>query len=213
MSEIILDEQGAPAAPAAGQAIIWPDSGASKLGYKDDSGRGFLLGGGVSNCSNAAQGPGFASDTYLTDSDLIIPSFGLQTRTKLFWRIQAAKTAAGTATPIYQVRIGAARTTADTSRLSLTGPAQTAAVDIAMIDILVVLRNAGAAATLRGTVWITHNTSAATGFANVISPVTVGTSAAFDSSAVPGGQFVGLSINGGASAAWTVEQVVAMMDW
>lgn len=213
MSEIVLDEQSAPAAPASGQSILWPDNGASKLAYKDDSGRGFLVGGGLSNASNAAQGPGFAADTYVTDSDLVIPSFLLQTRTKFFWRIQAAKTAAGVATPIYQVRIGAAKTTADTSRLSITGPAQTAVIDIAVIEIAVILRNAGAAATLRGTVSVTHNNSAATGFANVISPVTVAVSAAFDSTSHASGQFVGLSINGGAAAAWTIEQVMAQMDW
>ena len=212
MSDILLDEQTAPTGPAAGQLVVWPDSGASKLAYKDDSGRGFITGSGLSNASNAAQVLG-TGDTYVTDSDLIIPSFLLQTRTKFFWRLDVSKTAAGTATPIYQVRIGSARTTADTSRLSITGPAQTAAVDIAIIDICVTLRNAGAAATLRGTVHINHNTSGATGFANVVTPVTVATSAAFDSSSHVSGQFVGLSINAGASSAWTVEQVRGLVDW
>jgi hypothetical protein len=62
-------------------------------------------------------------------------------------------------------------------------------------------------------VWITHNTSAATGFANVISPVTTGVSASFDSTSHTSGQFVGLSINAGASSAWTVREVMGMMDW
>lgn len=213
MSEVVLDEQGHPAAPGAGKAILWPDDASSKLAYKDDVGRGFLVGGGVSNASQADQGPGFASDTYVTDSGLIIPSFGLQSRTKLFWRIQAGKTGAGTATPIYQVRIGSNQSVADTSRLTLTGPAQTAVADEAVIDIWVILRNAGAAATLRGVVWVTHNTSSTTGFANVVSPVTTAVSGAFDSTSHVGGQFVGLSINGGASAAWTVRQVMGSMDW
>ena len=212
MSDILLDEQTAPAGPAAGQLVVWPDNAASKLAYKDDSGRAYLLGGGVTNASNAAQGAGFAADTYVTDSDLVIPSFLLQTRTKLYWMIQVSKTAAGIATPIYQVRIGANRTTGDTSRLSITGPAQTAAADIAIIEIWVILRNAGAGATLRGAVQIAHNTSGITGFANVATPVTVATSAAFDSGSHAAGQFVGLSINGGSSAAWTIDQVLASMD-
>lgn len=212
MSEILLDEQTAPASPGASKSLIWPDSGNAKLSYKDGSGRAYQMGGGITNASNAAQA-GFAADTYVTDSDLQIPSFLLQTRTKFYWMIQATKTAAGVATPIYQVRIGVNRTTGDTSRLSITGPAQTAAIDIAIIEIFVTLRNAGAGATLRGVVAIQHNNSAATGFANVISPVTVATSAAFDSGSHSAGQYVGLSINGGGSAAWTIEQVLASMDW
>jgi len=39
-----------------------------------------------------------------------------------------------------------------------------------------------------------------------------GTSAGFDNSNL-GGSYIGLSINGGASAAWTVTQVIAEAKW
>lgn len=131
--------------------------------------------------------------------------------------ISASKTAAGVATPIYSVRIGSARSTADTARLALTGPAQTAVADIGTLCIMATLRNVGAAAVLQGTAWWAHRGTAAntttsgTGFANDSTGHVEAASAGFDTSAMAG-LFVGLSVNPGTAGVWTVTQVHANME-
>jgi hypothetical protein len=208
VADILLDEQTVPSTPSAGQGIWYFDSTISLPFYVDDAGRKW---GRSHNASTASQGAGFATDTYVTNSDLGIPSFGVQAQTIFEWLISASKTAAGTATPIYQVRIGANKTTADTSRLTLTGPAQIGTADVGLLSILVTVRSVGAGGVIQGAVNWSHN-GAATGFANNDSGSVEATSAAFDNSALQG-LFVGLSINGGASAAWTITQVRAQAIW
>jgi hypothetical protein len=210
MADILLDEQSAPAAPAAGQCVFWPDTTVSKLAYKDDAGRAYLMGGGLSNASAASQTLN-AADTYLTDSDLMIPSFGLQARTKLIWELSCSKTAAGVAAPVFNIRLGAARTTADAVRLAITGSAQTAAADQANIRVMAILRNIGAAGILQGTILLDHNL-AATGFASNAHGIVEATGAGFDTTTAVG-QFFGLSINPGAAGVWTVTQMRCSIDW
>lgn len=216
MADIVLDEQSVPSTPSSGSGVIWIDSTSSRLSAKDDSGN---IAAVTNNASIAAQGAGFASDTYVTDSDILIPSFGLQVRTKFRWVISASKTAAGIATPIYNIRIGTLRTVAgDTARLTLTGPAQTAVADVGTLNIMVTVRSVGASGVLQGTAWWDHRGTAAntttsgTGFANDTTGHVEGTAAGFDNSALAG-LFVGLSMNGGTSAAWTLTQVWAEAAW
>lgn len=208
MAKLVLDEESVPTTPSSGKQIWYPDSTSSLPAFVTDGGRKGLV--GTLNCSIANQSPG-TSDAYLTDSDLLIPSFGVQARTMFRWFISASKTAAGTATPIFQVRIGAARTTADTSRLSITGSAQTAAADAGVWLVQVVVRVVSATGTLQGTISINHN-AAATGFASNDGGVVEATSSTFDNTALAG-LFVGLSLNAGASAAWTITQVRAEAMW
>lgn len=207
MSKIVMDEETAPSTPAAGKGIIYFDSTASLMFSVDDAGRKW----GRSHRASVASQAGFATDTYVTDSGILVPSFGVQSQTMIEWIISASKTGAGTATPIYQIRIGANQTTADTSRLTLTGPAQTAVADAGILTILVAVRSVGAGGVIQGTVNWSHN-GAAVGFANNDSGSVEATSAGFDNSAIQG-QFIGLSINGGASAAWTVTQVRGQAIW
>jgi hypothetical protein len=154
----------------------------------------------------------------MTDSDLLVPSFGIQVKAILFWRISASKTAAGVATPIYTIRCGAAKTTSDTAVLALTGPAQTAVADIGTLVIMCTVRTAGASAIVQGTAWwehrgtIANTTTSGTGFANDTTGHVEATSGAVDLSAAAA-QFVGLSLNGGTSAAWTTTQCVGQADW
>jgi hypothetical protein len=157
--------------------------------------------------SRVTQIASHSADTYYQGIQL--PQFGLQAGMSLEWLFDATKGAAGTATPVYQIRFGPNQSTADTSRLSITGPAQTAAADVARIHVLVTVRVAGAAAILRGFVHLQHNL-AATGFANTPAGFSLvgATSAAFDASAIQG-QYVGLSVNPGTSGAWVIEQVHA----
>jgi hypothetical protein len=198
VADILLAEQSAPTTPAAGNGILFFDSSASVFAQKNDAG---VNQGDASRASVAAQSVG-AADTYITNSGLILPSWSMQAGMVFEWKLSASKTAASTATPIYQIRIGANQSTADTSRLSLTGPAQTAAVDVGILTVLITVRNVGAAGVLQGIACWSHNLGTATGFGANIE----GTSAGFDNTAL-GGQFVGLSINGGTSAAWTITQV------
>lgn len=204
------------ATPSAGNATFFVDSVGKILSVKDDAGR---IAGRYINSATAAQGAGFAADTWVTNSDILIPTYGfLQTKSQFVWRLSASKTAAGTATPIYVIRTGSNRSTADTARLTLTGPAQTAVADIGTLYVWATIRSVGAAGVLQGTAeWnhrgtIANTTTSGTGFANDTTGHVEATSAGFDMTAMSG-LYVSLSINGGASAAWTVTQVWSQVDW
>ena len=203
MGELLLDEQGFPSTPAAGKMMCFPDSSNSQWLQRNDA--GVYL--GDMNLSKTAQIAAHSVDTYYLG--LQLPSFSMQAGMVFEWYFPVTKGAAGTATPIYTVRIGAAQTTADTARLTLTGPAQTAAADTGFVRVMVTVRNIGAAGVLQGMAWVQHNL-AATGFANTPAGFSLvqATSAGFDNTALQG-QFVGLSVNPGTSGAWVVEQVLA----
>jgi hypothetical protein len=208
MADILLDEQGTPTTPSAGQMVLYPDSSASVFVQRNDAG---IVQGDAVRAAVAVQ-TGFAADTYLVNSGLILPAVSMQAGTVFEWTFVATKTAAGIAAPIFQVRVGPNQSTADTSRLSITTSAQSAVVDLAIIKILVTCRSVSSVGVIQGVVWIQHNL-AATGFATVGPAglnIVEGTSAGFDNTAL-GGQFVGLSINGGTSAAWTINQVAGLV--
>jgi hypothetical protein len=214
MAKIVLTEESTPATPASGTGTIYIDSTSSKLSFIDDGGRKYVVtGGGLTNSSIANQTVN-AADAYLTDSDLLIPSFHLQAKTRFVWNVSASKTGAGTAQPVYSIRIGANRTTADTARLALTGPAQTAVADIGTLTVMVTVRSVGASGVIQGTAFWAHRGTAAntttsgTGFANDTTGHIEGTSAGFDTTAT-GGTYIGLSVNSGTAGVWTVTQVHA----
>lgn len=214
MSRLRFNVAAYGSTPATSKLDVWADSTAKRLASIDDAGR-YYIPGGVSNAAIAAQGSavagsGFASDTYVTNSDLLIPSFGLQAKTALYWAISVSKSANGVATPVYSIRLGSGRTTSDTAILAITGPAQTAAADVAVIEIYATLRNVGASGVLQGTVGLMHNL-AATGFANNAAALVEASSSTFDTTS-KGGQYFGLSINGGASNAWLITQVQAFLS-
>ncbi len=208
MADILIENQSIPSTPSSGQCVIFTDNSAKAIFLLNDLG---VIFGRTDNASTAAQGAGFSSDTYVTNSDIQIPSFSFRVGTMIRWIIACSKTAAGTATPVYTIRIGSNRSTADTSRLAITGPAQTAAADNAVITIMVVVRSIGASGVIQGDMTIDHNL-AATGFANNASAIVTGTSSGFDMTAI-GGRYVGISINAGASAAWTLTQVRVEAKW
>jgi hypothetical protein len=206
-ADALLDTEGIPSVPAAGQGLIWVDTYGALCIMGSDG----VITARQDNASTASQGAGFAADTYVTGSSIRIPSFSVRVGSMLRWVISVSKTAAGVATPIYQVRIGPNQTTADTSRLTLTGSAQTAGVDIAIIHIFLTVRSVSATGVIQGTVGMFHNTGGA-GFAATDAGAAEGTSAGFDNTAL-GGQYIGLSINGGASAAWTITQCRVEAKW
>jgi hypothetical protein len=208
MADIVIDTQAVPAAPAAGKMIIFPESGGKRLTVKDDSGRTHTLGGVIRNF-NTTDVVANAANTYLTGSGLTVPTgLILQVGTSFKWRMYATKTAAGVATPIWTVLVGTTGTTADTARLTFTGPAQTAAIDTGFIEITAILRNVGASGVLAGGLILNHNL-AATGFANVGSPTLQATSAGFDTTVA--NLIIGVAVNPGAAGVWTHQVIKAEM--
>jgi hypothetical protein len=217
MADIVLDAESVPTTPSAGQGNIFVDTTGKILCFKSDGG---IVSGYTKNAAIAAQGAGFASDTYLTNSDILIPSFGMQAKSTFRWTVSASKTGAGIATPIYVIRLGTGRATSDAAVLTLTGPAQTAVADIGTLSILVTCRSVSGAGVIQGTAWWTHRgtvantTTSGTGFASDTTGHVEGTSAGFDNTAATiAGKYLGLSINGGGSASWTLTQVLAEGDW
>jgi hypothetical protein len=118
-------------------------------------------------------------------------------------KFDMAKTAAGTATPILNIRFGTGGVVGDTARLTFTFAAGTAAIDLGVIEVRVHFRVAGASAVMVGVAQIDHHL-AATGLtttgASGKAIITV-TSSAFD--ATVANSIIGASFNGGASFAGT----------
>lgn len=153
----------------------------------------------VRRSSTASQGAGFSSDTYVTDSGLLIPSYGMKVGQLYRWTLSLSKTAAGTAAAVVTVRIGSAQTTADTARLTLTASvAQTATADNGLLHVIVGIRSVSATGVIAGGFGVAS--------AGGLGGGADGVSSTFDNTNLDG-LYVGLSINGGASAAWTLTHV------
>jgi hypothetical protein len=163
------------------------------------------------NQSVAAQGAGFASDTYLTGSSITIPSGALKIGTRYHLIFNVSKTAAGTATPIIYIRFGTNGSTADTARLTFTFLAGTAAADIGAFEVFVTFRTVGSgtSAVMQGMAQVQHSLST-TGLQNLPNKVLQVTSAGFDSTVA--NSIIGASVNGGTSASWTVQLVRAELE-
>ena len=159
------------------------------------------------NSSTADQGAGFSSDTYLTNSNISIPSGYPVVGTKYKLTVALSKTAAGTAAPVLSVRIGTAGTTADTAILTFTFGAGSAAADNGILDVFAHFRTVGSgtSAVLVGVSSI-RNVLASTGLTNA-TKVRQNTSSGFNSTTA--NLIIGASWNGGTSASHTVQLVRA----
>lgn len=197
MADILIDNQSAPTTPAAGKSVLWIDSTTKKLVQTDDGGthRGALL----STNHATAQQTGFASDTYLTGSGILIPSFGMQVGQLYCWEIGIEKTAAGTAAIVATVRTGSNQSVADTSRAALTQTvAQAATASVAILSVRAFVRTVSATGVLVCHMGFSSGTQWGDGDRIV--------SSTFDNTAMAG-QYVDLSLNGGASASYTIDYV------
>jgi hypothetical protein len=158
----------------------------------------------VSNASVAAQ-TGFATDTYLAGSNLALTTGLIRATTSMHWVFDVVKTAAGTAAPTVILRFGTAGAIGDTARVTFTFSAQTAAVDRGVIEVWATFRTVGSgtSAVIAATSALKHQL-ATTGLNNTTTgyQTLAVTSGGFDSTVA--GSSAGLSVNGGASAAWTV---------
>lgn len=202
MADFLIDNQSAPSTPSAGKSVIFVDSTSKRIAHTDDGGT--HRGGTLHKNAAVAQQTGFAADTYLTGSSITIPSFGMQVSQLYQWKVGVQKTAAGTVAIAVTVRIGTNATTADTARLTLTQTvAQAATAAGSIFDIFVLVRSVSATGVIVGA------------FAPIGGSLAFGSGiqaagAAFDNSAL-GGNFIGLSLNGGASASYTIDSVVGWL--
>lgn len=198
MADILLDTQTTPTTPEASKVIIYPDSTTDRPVGINDAGK---VVGVLSRCyGTSQQGPGFSSDTYVTGSGILIPSCGMQVGQCYRWFISLQKTAAGTAQVVFTIRIGSNQTTGDTSRWQQTQViAQTAVSDggLLIVSCTVPVVHASNGALAAGAAF-----AAGAGLGGGAE----GLSSTFDNTALAG-QYVGLSLNGGASASWTINSV------
>lgn len=163
----------------------------------------------VNNASVSTPAAGFASDTYLVGSSCAIPAGRLQAKAMYRCKFSVSKTAAGVVAPVINVRFGTAGSTADSSRATLTFAAQTAVVDTGFIEVFVTFRTVGSgtAAILEAVGTITH-TLTATGLSTAATSIAITTTGTgFDSTVA--NSILGISVNGGTSAAWTIALVQA----
>lgn len=198
MADILIDNQAAPSSsPSSSKSILFVDSTSKSFVQMDDAGAKH---GSLSRIySTASQGAGFATDTYITSSGILIPSFGMAMGQYYHWQIHFSKTAAGTVAPVVILRTGTLQTTSDTTRSTMTGQAGTAAVSGGIMLVGCLVRNVGAAGVL----------ACSFGFAaGVLGPGggIDNVAGSFDNSAMAG-QYVSLSLNAGTSAAWTITAV------
>lgn len=158
------------------------------------------------NQSVSTPGAGFSSDTYLVGSRIAnvnLPIIG----TRYHILFDVTKTAAGTATPIIAVRYGTGGTTSDTALLTFTFGNGTAATDKGTFELWIHFRTVGSgtSAVITGICKNNHDGSTA-GIQNLSEVVTlVAVSSGFNST--PANSGIGISVNGGTSAAWTITTV------
>ena len=165
----------------------------------------------VRNFSTVAQVIATASRDFVDGSQLIIPPGGLKVGSKIRFVLDLTKTAAGTASAVFDISFGTAGTAADTARVSFTKIAGTAAIDVARVVIEAVVRSVSATGVVVGQFTLTHNL-AATGFSTLPVGNVVTISSGFDNLPAtldPG--YIGLNITSGAADVWTVQKVEASL--
>lgn len=165
------------------------------------------------NNSSATVSAGFATDTLLAGSSILLPSGVSVAGIQYEVVFDMVKTAAGTATPIVNIRYGVNGTTADASICTMTFGAGTAAADTGKFTLVGTLRSAGAgtSAVMVGSTMVNH-ALAATGL------TTTGASGTGQITTVGGGfnsttsnAYLSVSFNGGTSFSGTNNYVQARL--
>jgi hypothetical protein len=160
----------------------------------------------VYNASTAAQGAGFAADTYLAGSSVLLPGVP-KVGTCYHLTFDVSKTAAGIAAPVLIVRVGTAGAVGDAAILTFTWGAGTAAADIGTVEVDAAFRavGAGTSAVLQGRAQIVHGV--ALGLINLNGVTLQATSGGFNSTVA--NTIIGASFNGGSSFSGTVQLTAA----
>lgn len=175
------------------------------LQYQDEAGAGLE----VRNFSVAAQVIATASRDFIDGSQLAVPASGLKVGSKIKFVLDITKTAAGTASSVYDICFGTAGDVNDTARVSFTKIAGTGVVDNGRIVIEAIVRSVSATGVVVGQFTLTHNL-AATGHSTLPIASLTTVSAGFDND----GQelFIGLCATTGADDVITVQKVEASLS-
>ena len=165
------------------------------------------------SAATTTQAPAAATDTYVTGSRCLVPAttgpgslkVGSQYRVKM----HVSKTGAGTVAPIFTVRFGTAGTTSDTSIGVITFAAQTGAADEGFIELFCtwITIGSGTSATMRPVGTLVHRL-ATTGLSTSGSSCILGAVGSGHNSTLASAG-VGVSVNTGTSAVWTLGNVQA----
>jgi hypothetical protein len=209
MAVLRLQTNAAPGTPSTGYASVYVDSTTKLLTAVNDAGTTQTAPLWLFNQSVAAQGAGFSTDTYLVGSNISIPSGYPRVGTLYHATFDVSKTNAGTQTPIVTLRIGTLGTTADAAICAFTFGAGTATADVGTFEVLGLFRTVGSgtSAVVQGRAEIRHTATATTGLIPTESQTLQVTSSGFNSTVAS--SIIGLSVNGGTSASWTVQLVAA----
>lgn len=157
--------------------------------------------------STAQQNIGASTTAYLTGSDLRVSSGRpLRAGTAMRWFVQLAKTNAGTASMTFDLRVGTAGTTGDTSRGSLATGTQSAVTDQGLLIVTCTVRSISATSPVIVGMTLTHNL-ASTGLGPTNGITSLAASGNFDTTAT--NLIFGLSLTTGASHSINIESVVA----
>lgn len=146
---------------------------------------------------------GFDHNTPLQGSTIPVPNGQLQVGTRYRVRISVSKTAAGTAKPVFTIWWG------EENVLHLTLPPQTAMADKGIFDIDVIFRAVDDAAQLFGVVQVQHDNNTVGFSSSAANKSNFGLSSVF---AAAGEGPIGVSVNGGDYAMWTVQQVFTTLE-
>ena len=211
MSKVILSEQSSvPSTPASGKVAIYVDNTATpRLILQDDLGD-LIPQATLINSSVTSVSAGYAADTYLAGSSIIIPAGKWRAKQQYRCKFDMTKTAAGIATPIITLRMGTLGTTGDAAIQTITFGAGTALADTGVFEVLVTFRTigSGTSAVTQAVAKVDHHLglTGLTSTGAVGTGIILGTSAGFNSTTQT---TIGLSFNGGASFSGTCTLVQA----
>lgn len=173
--------------------------------------KAMILSGADTNPVSSALVVGNA-DTYLPGSKITIAAGDVVVGSTYHAVINIVKTAAGTNSGPLTLRFGTLGTTSDASIAVLMGAQTgTGVVDTGTIELWVTFTAVGASASVRYTVNLLHNNATA-GLWTTASNVTNGTPAQSSTFNSTTGTMIGLSYNGGTSAAHTVYVLRAQLS-
>jgi hypothetical protein len=156
--------------------------------------------------SSVANQTGFATDTYVTGSNIIYTAGQWAVGGTYHCTLEVSKTAAGTATPIVTLRAGTTGTTSDAAEVAFTFTAGTAATDDATIEVFATIRTTGASGTGAGACKIVTSGGGFIGGTTAWTQVKSSTSVTWDTTTFTN---IGVSLNGGTGFQGTVRLVSA----
>ena len=160
----------------------------------------------LNNYSVTSQLPIALTRTYITGSNITVPSTKLRVGSMLRWTIDLTKTLAGVGTSTFDICIGTTGTTADTARMIFIKPVGTAAVDAGKVVIECLIRSIGITGVAVGQFNMTHNL-ASTGHMTIPACNITTVSSGFDMTVA--NLIVGVCITTGLADVITIQMVKA----